>query len=105
MEAKTYCIGCIHKEICGWYPQEGCDRFVSVDDVAEVPKWIPVTERLPSKECRYMVTRHDYVTNTETIDILWYEKNIWWNGHSTGDYAVTAWRELPEPWEGGADVY
>lgn len=66
----------------------------------EQDKWIPVTERLPSKESRYMVTRNDYVTNTEYIDILWYEKNIWWNGHSTGDYAVTAWMPLPEPYKG-----
>lgn len=36
MGAKTYCRGCIHKEVCGWYPREGCDRFVSVDDIAEV---------------------------------------------------------------------
>ena len=57
--------------------------------------WIPVSERLPSKEGRYMVTRYDYVTNTEFIDILWYEENLWWNRHSTGDYAVTAWMPLP----------
>ena len=60
--------------------------------------WIPVSERLPSKEGRYMVTRYDYVTNTDFIDILWYEENLWWNRHSTGDYAVTAWMPLPAPY-------
>ena len=60
--------------------------------------WIPVSERLPSKKGRYMVTRYDYVTNTEFIDILWYEENLWWNRHSTGDYAVTAWMPLPTPY-------
>lgn len=64
-------------------------------------RWIPCSEKLPSKESRYMVTRYDYVTNTEFIDILWYEKNLWWNRHSTGDYAVTAWMPLPEPYKGG----
>lgn len=64
----------------------------------EICEWIPVSKGLPKKDNRYHVTRHDDVTNTEFIDILWYEKNIWWNGHSTGDYAVTAWMPLPKPY-------
>ena len=63
-------------------------------------EWIPCSERLPKKDGRYQVTRHDDVTNTEFIDILWYEENLWWNRHSTGDYAVTAWMPLPKPWKG-----
>ena len=66
-------------------------------------KWIPVSEGLPKKDGRYQVTRHDDVTNTEFIDILWYEKNTWWNRQATGDYAVTAWMPLPEPWRGEKD--
>ena len=62
------------------------------------PGWIPCSERLPKKDGRYQVTRHDDVTNTEFIDILWYEGNLWWNRHSTGDYAVTAWMPLPAPY-------
>ena len=65
----------------------------------ELMSWIPTSERLPSKEGRYMVTRYDYVTNTEFIDILWYEENLWWNRHSTGDYAVTAWMPLPKSYK------
>ena len=61
-------------------------------------KWIPCSERLPEKDGRYQVTRYDYVANTEFIDILWYEENLWWNRHSTGDYAVIAWMPLPEPY-------
>ena len=64
------------------------------------PQWIPVSEGLPKKDGRYQVTRHDYVTNTEFIDILWYEENLWWNRHSTGNYAVTAWMPLPKPYKG-----
>ena len=62
-------------------------------------RWIPCSERLPEKDGRYQVTRYDYVANTEFIDILWYEENLWWNRHSTGDYAVTAWMPLPEPYK------
>lgn len=70
----------------------------------DVPKWIPVSERLPKKDGRYQVTRHDYVTNTEFIDILWYEKNTWWDRQATGDYAVTAWMPLPERYISPADA-
>ena len=76
------------------------------DQIKELPSaqpeqwWTPCSERLPEKDGRYQVTRYDYVANTEFIDILWYEENLWWNRHSTGDYAVTAWMPLPEPWKG-----
>ena len=68
------------------------------------PQWIPVSEGLPKKDGRYQVTRHDYVTNTEFIDILWYEKNTWWDRQATGDYAVTAWMPLPERYVRPADA-
>lgn len=67
------------------------------------PQWISVSEGLPKKDGRYQVTRHDDVTNTEFIDILWYEKNTWWNRQATGDYAVTAWMPLPEPYREEGD--
>ena len=89
----------------------GFVRSIAVRAIRDMPsaqpeqQWIPVTERLPKKDGRYQVTRYDYVANTEFIDILWYEENLWWNRHSTGDYAVTAWMPLPELYkEGGADV-
>lgn len=62
-------------------------------------KWIPCSEGSPKKDGRYYVTRHDFVTRTDFTDILWYEKGVWWNRQSTGDYAVTAWMPLPEPYK------
>lgn len=56
--------------------------------------WIPITEGLPKKDGRYYVTRHDYVTQTDFVDLLWYEKGMWWNRQATGDYAVIAWMPL-----------
>ena len=67
------------------------------------PHWIPVSERPPKKDGRYQVTRLDYVTDTKFIDILWYEKNTWWNRQATGDYAVIAWMPLPKPYGGEAN--
>ena len=72
-----------------------------LEKVPSAQRWIPCSERLPKKDGRYQVTRYDYVTNTEFIDILWYEENLWWNRHSTGDYAVIAWMPLPEPYQEG----
>ena len=79
-------------------------RDIAVETIKVLPsaqskqQWIPVSERLPKKDGRYLVTRYDYVTSTEFIDILWYEKNLWWNRRYTGDYAVTAWMPLPDPY-------
>ena len=77
----------------------GFDKLVEAQP--KVNEWIPCSKRLPEKDTRYLVTRYDYVTNTEFIDILWYEKNIQWNGHQMGDYAVTAWMPLPKPYQEG----
>jgi len=90
-----------------WTANYGIPSGVFEDEIMDLPsaqpeqRWIPCSERLPEKDGRYQVTRYDYVANTEFIDILWYEENLWWNRHSTGDYAVTAWMPLPEPCKEG----
>ena len=78
--------------------KEALTLAISALEKQEADSWIPVSER-PKKDGRYQVTRLDYVTDTKFIDNLWYEKNTWWNGQATGDYAVTAWRPLPEPYQ------
>lgn len=72
--------------------------IVDRQPTVEQSKWIPCSERLPDEGKRYLVTRFDYVTDTPFLDLLWYEKGIWWNRHYTGDYAVIAWMPLPEPY-------
>ena len=72
----------------------------AIIDLPPAQHWIPCSERPPKKDGRYQVTLYDYVTNTEFIDVLWYEMNTWWNRQETGDYVVTAWMPLPEPWKG-----
>ena len=63
-------------------------------------KWIPVTERLPEQTSRCLVARMDFVTNTPFIDVLWFEKGVWWNRLHGGNYAVTHWMPLPQPPKG-----
>ena len=62
--------------------------------------WIPVTERLPQNGAKCLVTRYDYVTKTPFVDLLWFD-NDWWDRFNTGDYAVTHWMPMPEPYRGG----
>lgn len=72
----------------------------SLSAVQPEPKWIPCGERLP-EDGRCLVTRFDFVTNTCFLDILWYEKGVWWNRLYTGDFAVIAWMPLPAPYRRG----
>ena len=80
----------------------------------DADKWIPVTERLPEEDGKYLVFRkHTYGTETATLrfakdarkvdkyDFVLRWKNVWYRydsewGHITID-DVTHWMPLPEP--------
>ena len=84
-------------------------------------KWIPVTERLPEKDGKYLVFEKGvYGTDTATLrfakdgrkvdkyDFLRGWKNVWYRydsewGHITIDN-VTHWMPVPEPPNCGADM-
>lgn len=75
------------------------------------PHWIPVSERLPEKNGRYLVTRglnacgnlwnRTYIVNYS--DLMGLKKNkVWWDGNvGKSDFEtyddVLAWMPLPEP--------
>ena len=84
---------------------------------ADKPKWIPVTERLPVANGRYLVTRglnacgalwnRMYIINYSDLMGLKSER-IWWQGNvGKSDFErfddVIAWMPLPKPYEEGAD--
>ena len=93
---KYYTDGyCENLELQPNYPIIGCAYFENKGDKG----WVSVLDGPPSKDGRYYVTRHDSVTQTNFIDILWYEEGVWWNRQATGDYAVIAWQLLPEPYK------
>ena len=77
------------------------------------PMWIPVTERLPKNNGRYLVTRgmnaigslwnRVYIINYSDLMGLRKEK-IWWTGNvGKSDFVkfedVLAWMPLPKPFE------
>jgi hypothetical protein len=78
----------------------------------EQPSWIPVTERLPEANGRYVVTRElnacgalwnrVYIVNYSDLMGLKSER-IWWNGNvGKSDFErfddVLAWQPLPQPY-------
>lgn len=58
-----------------------------------MPSWIPVTERLPENDDVVMVTVHDFAGSFVSVDFYMHGE---WRSFPEG---VTAWAELPEPYE------
>lgn len=62
------------------------------------PHWIPVTERLPDN------SRNVLITHKGGVSMGWYNGLYFEKGASTHHrkiQTVTAWRELPEPYQKG----
>ena len=107
------CEKCIHEWACqmqcGGNPmaQENakhCACYETVQDSTayfigkmDARRWIPANDELPENASRCLVSRHDYVTGANFVDILWYDSGEWWDRQNAGDYAVTHWMPLPEP--------
>lgn len=60
---------------------------------ADIPRWIPVTERLPEKNGRYLITG-----KRGTVYSLEYEDERWYGG-----IQPIAWMPLPEPYKYGEE--
>ena len=68
----------------------------------KVPKWIPVTERLPEEWCP-VLGLIQYCEEPPAQMVLWYLGNGHWRETWRGDMivsAVTHWMPLPEPPKG-----
>lgn len=57
-------------------------------------RWIPVSERLPEKDGRYLVTNTQWGAYEVDWDIFYKEQDDWLFGKD-----VTAWMPLPEPYK------
>ena len=125
MREKKTCGDCIHAIICkkvngGWFSPKNiayCGAFKAETDNNVGGKWIPVTERLPDMDGKYLVFEQGvFGTNTRALSFAtdgrkvdeydfhseW--KNVWYYydsewGHITID-RVTHWMPLPEPPKG-----
>ena len=83
----------------------GAERQLEADK-ADMPTWIPCSERLPSKPKNYPhceIRRTYYLVSLESgcVETLGYEfdRDEWQYTASR----VLAWMPLPEPWKGADD--
>lgn len=65
------------------------------NDVGEVPRWIPVTERLPEEKGIYLVTSNDggMISVETALFLRCIDGDPWW------ECGVTAWMPLPEAYK------
>ena len=88
-----------------------------IDGSPTAERWIPCSERLPSKDGRYLVTYPLFVRKDKWVNVLWYGKpsmpNIkvkgkcWYRSDDEygdvvyDDSEILAWMPLPKPYKGG----
>lgn len=64
---------------------------------AEIPCWIPITDRLPESGQRVIVCRKD----GRVEQGVYLGVNGWWKVYGTNTKSVTHWMPMPEPPEEG----
>ena len=91
------------------YYDDGIDVAISeaaTFPAADIPRWIPVTERLPKEQRTYLVTVNDGGIRV-AIAQWWYNYLDHAEGYFVCDdcYAedIVAWMPLPTPYKGGEE--
>lgn len=76
-----------------------CMEVIKAIPSADIPTWIPCSERLPEENKRVLIT-----TAWGYVTIGWVKQNIWSTGLIVNlrDFVI-AWMPLPEPWKGADD--
>lgn len=80
-----------------FYGQREHEAFLLAIDAIEsmeASRWIPVSERLPKEEEMYLVT-YEGIPGAPSTITQWFWDN---EGRFLNPY-ITAWRELPRPYE------
>lgn len=98
---KSQLVNCVSEEgrckckECAAEHDQLADWLTELQERREADRWIPVSERLPEKDGYYLITRLNYgeaVTDKRSFNRR--------NGY--GSFVcnnVTAWKEMPKPYE------
>lgn len=89
--------GCPYKDDCleeSRYKGLESDALAYIQQLeSQVPRWIPVEERMP-EHGRYLVAVK--LTNRNTIKTATYNEHGWWIDLPAFDSEITHWMPLPE---------
>lgn len=96
-----------------WHYAEVIDIAIEALQDEAVQRWIPCSERLPSKQGRYMVTHKAFIDmvfidlfyygkplmpNRKVRGKCWYRSDDEWGDVVYEDSEIIAWMPLPEPY-------
>lgn len=112
MNYKNFTLGDWISHISGVIEDEreldGNEMRDLVEFLSRLPKWIPVSERLPESAGVYIVTR-EFTDGFECADLAdacyfdgtstWHDDNRINHGREYADKKIKAWMPLPKPYE------
>jgi hypothetical protein len=103
MGGSVMCIcgeGCGGTVACGQMSElvEYIERLeAEIEQLKDVNRWIPVSERMPNEEGKYLGTCQVGDHKPVTL-VFWYSEGR--TEDEVGEIeGITAWRELPEPYQ------
>lgn len=79
--------------------QDTLRQLINLAPTVERPQWIPVSERLPEEEGKYLVTMQSFVTRKPTVST-----SIFVDSTKEWYPDCTAWMPLPEPYKGEGEA-
>ena len=98
----AYHAGC--KTLCypgPFCPDVYCKEMKEVFDsipAVDVPKWIPVTVKLPEKDGEYFITWMD-ASQCRFVNVVRYSEEYGFGG--IWNECIIAWMPMPKPYKGG----
>ena len=98
---QVYCKYCYAMTAPEMTKSEAAERWNTRANADTEREWVPVSERLPEKEGRYL-THAQLATAHESIGITYLANSgtdPWWVTSNPKPEQIIAWQPLPEPYQ------
>ena len=97
------CVDCEYRSLCSHLMTYAADAIEELSKMeTTTPRWIPVTERLPNENDRYLTISVEPWFGTTVVDTMRWSGVWMYDGRQT-EATVTHWMPLPKPpKDGGA---